>query len=97
MYLEFVVSSLVADGVSPYASYRAFEAAEDVNIWTLRTRYISGHTLLSTELPSSPPPAGDRVLQTISVEIVGYAYYAVTTTDYLALAVACGYMLVAGV
>lgn len=97
MYLEFVVSSLVADGLSRYGSHRAFESVEDVSRWMLRVPTVSNPTLLFTELPSSPPPPHEHVHQSVDVDVVGYAYFASTTTDYLALAVVCGYMLVAGV
>jgi len=95
-YLEFLISSLVADGLSRYGSHRVYDMQPDLRDWTIHQPSVDKSTRLLKSLPNSPPPLPDRVPQSLRIDAEGYAYFASTTTDYLALAVASAYIIIAG-
>lgn len=93
IYAEFVIATLVADGLSRYGSARAYDIQPALQDWTLLTPPVFNSSRLLRGLPSSSFPSPGLAAQWIAIETFGYAYYACTTTDYLALAVASAYIL----
>ncbi|MCJ1324857.1 hypothetical protein MMC10_001519 [Thelotrema lepadinum] len=97
--LETIIASMVADGLSRYGSERAFNIQPDLRDWTFKAlphapgfnnSILSGHDAII--LPSDP----SLVVQNAIFQVEGYAYYASSTSDYLATSVACIYIIIAG-
>ena len=95
---EFMIASIVVDGLSRHGSWRMFNIRPTLGDWTLQelpqTSDFQNTLLLGGEavaMPSDP----SLVVQHLDFQVAGYAYYASTTTDYLATAVAVVYILLA--
>lgn len=95
LYPEWVVATIVADGLSRYGSQRVYNVQPDLRDWTLDTPATFNSSRLLAHLETSSSLPVGFVAQWLAIDVVGYAYYACTTTDYLALAVAGVYILLA--
>ena len=108
MLLEYLLASIFANGLSRYGSRYAFDASSinssrsDPLQWTLKTppkapdyyaSLLSNNPHHNAVLP--PPSHSNYVNLRMRVEVVGYAWYANGSSDYLAIAVVVLYMLVA--
>ena len=105
--LELLLASVFANGLSRYGSRRAFDPASmksrnDPFQWELKTppkapnyyaSLLSNHPHHNAVLPA--PENSDYVKLRMRMEVVGYAWYASGSSDYLATAVVVLYMLVA--
>ena len=105
--LELILASVFANGLSRYGSRRAFDPhsmspQNNPLQWELNTPPKASDyyaSLLSIRphhnavLPA--PSSSDYVQQQMRVEVVGYAWYASGSSDYLATAVVVMYMFVA--
>ncbi|KAK3176835.1 hypothetical protein OEA41_008160 [Lepraria neglecta] len=107
MLLEFILASIFANGLSRYGSHRAFDLSS-VNSsnspfrWELKTLPKASNyyaSLLSNKPRHNailPAPANSGYVELrMRVQVVGYAWYASSFSDYLATAVVVTYMLVA--
>ena len=107
MLLELILASVFANGLSRYGIYRAFEPSsmnssdnlfqwelqplpKTSNYWASLLSNKPGHNAI---LPA-PANSGYVDLQ-MRVEVVGYAWYASSSSTYLATAVVVTYMLLA--
>lgn len=95
-YTEFVLALLVADGLSRYGSHLAYDIQPTLRDWTLRAPQTFDSSRIFARSASSPAASDSLIAQRLNIDVVGYAYFASTTTDYLALAVASAYILLAG-
>ena len=95
---EFMIAATVVDGLSRYGSSRMYNVRPALENWTLQelpyTPDFQNTLLLGGEAVSMPADPS-LVVQRLDFEVNGYAYYASTTTDYLATAVAAAYILLA--
>ena len=105
--LELILASTFANGLSRYGSRRAFEplsmtSKKDAFGWILKSppkapnydKILVGiHSNPNAVLP--PPPSSNFVNLTMVNEVNGYAWYASTSSEYLATAVIGFYILVA--
>lgn len=105
---ELILASTFANGLSRYGSHRAFNLAASPNArsnpftWDLKTPPRApgfSQSLLSVKpkhnaiLPA--PPGSGFVTQRMRCEVSGYAWYASSISDYLAIGVVIAYMLIA--
>ncbi|KAK6440931.1 hypothetical protein LTR95_002845 [Oleoguttula sp. CCFEE 5521] len=95
-YMEFVLASLVADGLSRFGSHRVFDLAIDEREWRLHQPFITASTLLLKQAESAKNSPPNGVMQPLSIYVEGLAFSASSATDYLALVVAVSYILIAG-
>lgn len=105
--VEIILASFFANGLSHYGSRRAFDPSSmdfqnDPFQWELKTppqapdyyaSLLSNKPHHSAVLPA--PANSDYVKLRMRVQVVGYAWYASGSSDYLAIAVVVIYMLVA--
>ncbi|EGP90385.1 uncharacterized protein MYCGRDRAFT_90989 [Zymoseptoria tritici IPO323] len=92
-HLQMIVGTLVADGLSRFGSHRVFENVDlPLRNWSLRVPRTFNSSRLLHDLPQS---TADLASQWLSISVTGWVYYASETSDYLALAVVCIYMLLA--
>lgn len=107
MLLEYILASIFANGLSRYGSRHAFDPSSMSSRnnpfqWELKAPPKASDyyaSLLSNKPHHNavlPAPANsDYVKLQMRVEVVGYAWYASSFSDYLATAVVVMYMLVA--
>ena len=105
--LELVLGTILADGLSRYGSRHAFDQSSmndsrDPFRWELKslpkapdyyTSLLSDRPRHSAILPA--PADSDQVNLHMRVEVAGYAWYASSFSDYLAITVVLIYMLIA--
>ncbi|KAK2593012.1 hypothetical protein QQS21_009302 [Conoideocrella luteorostrata] len=90
LYLEWITTVLVADGVSRYGSDKALNTSGPVYDWSLldyRKRPDFDNRLLDGGSALYPPSESSHTSFYLDIEIQGLAYLARTITDYLAVAV----------
>jgi len=105
---ELILASTFANGLSRYGSRRAFNLAASAESrsnpfkWDLKKpprapgiaqSLISLKPKHSAVLPA--PPGSGFVTQQMTCEVFGYAWYASSSSDYLAAGVVMAYMLIA--
>lgn len=95
-FIELLVASMVADGLSRFSSHRTFNLSHDTRDWKIKDlhAYNSSRLLSSLDGPNQFSPMVPSIW--LEVYVNGYAYYPSSTSDYLALAVVCLYILIAG-
>ena len=100
LLIETIVAVVIADGLSRFASSRAYNIEPNVRDCSLQASVeleIDPDALLkgkqAVKLP--PPPYRDIVIQEMVITIDGYAHDALSIFDYLSTAVIVLYMLVA--
>ena len=105
--IEVILASTFANGLSRYGSRRAFNLSasdygKDPFSWTLdkppwapqwEDSLVDNNARHNAVLPA--PPHSNFITLRMRCEVIGYSWYASTTTDYLAIAVVGIYMLVA--
>lgn len=92
-YVQLIIGSIVADGLSRFGSHRTFDNVDlPFQDWSLKMPQTFNSSLLLKNLPRS---TANLASQWVSISVSGWAYYASETTDYLALAVACVYICIA--
>ncbi|KAK6440374.1 hypothetical protein LTR95_003400 [Oleoguttula sp. CCFEE 5521] len=79
-----------------FGSHRVFNLSDDVRKWSIRRPFIADPSLLLGYVESARAPRDESIMQPFSIYVEGLASSASSTTDYLALAVAATYILVAG-
>lgn len=93
-YVQLIVGSVVVDGLSRFGSHRASNIDNSGELqWSQQLPQTFNTSLLFRNLPQS---SSRFASQWLSVSVVGWAYYASQVSDYLALAVVCAYMALAG-
>jgi hypothetical protein len=95
-FIELLVASMVADGLSRFSSHRTFNLSYDTRDWNIKDlhTYNSSRLLSSLDRPKQSSPTVPSIW--LEVYVNRYAYYLLSTSDYLALAVVCLYILIAG-
>ena len=95
-FIELLVASMVADGLSRFSSHRTFNLSHDTRDWKIKDlhTYNSSRLLSSLDGPKQSSPTVPSIW--LEVYVNRYAYYPSSTSDYLALAVVCLYILIAG-
>ncbi|GIZ47633.1 hypothetical protein CKM354_001072000 [Cercospora kikuchii] len=92
-YVQLIIASVVADGLSRFGSHRAFDNTDqDLRYWSTRIPSTFNSSLLFADRPKTHK---DFPSQWLSIYAVGWAFHASKTTDYLALGVVCIYMALA--
>ena len=98
--IETAIAVTVADGLSRFASSRAYNIGPDIQDWTLQasvTMDVNRDALLHGKQAVRLPPPSDHnyIIQEMTLTIDGYAYVASDIFDYLSTAVVAVYILVA--
>ena len=96
--IEFILATLIVDGLSRFGSGRQFNVAPALQDWSLPTPPPADNyynTLLGGVHAVLLSPDPDLVRLNMSVTIDGYAYCASTATDYLSTAFVRIYLLIA--
>ncbi|KAM0716157.1 hypothetical protein Q7P37_008671 [Cladosporium fusiforme] len=96
-FIEMIVASLLADGLSRHGSSRAYILHPDTRDWQRRPLHTYNSTRLLSYL-STEPEQESMTSPSFWLEVYaqGYAYFPSSKTDHVALAVVCMYMLIAG-
>ena len=97
--LETIIASMVADGLSRYGSERVFNVQSEFRDWTFQALPQAqdfNNLILSSGDAIVMPSDPSLVVQTLTFEVEGYAYYASTASDYLATSVAFIYIIIWG-
>ncbi|KAL8786377.1 MAG: hypothetical protein Q9213_002793 [Squamulea squamosa] len=104
--MEHIIGSTIADGLSRYGSRYIFKQ-DDLVLgnsplqWTSK-RSLKGPTYSASLLSSRPrknavlaaPEGSGYVTLRLRIEVVGYAWYATSVTDYLAIGVVIAYIVI---
>ena len=96
--LEWVLSALIANGLSREGSARAFDTTAPISSWTVSNYNKTadfGDQLLNGGHPLQRPSGANLTENRVSINITGYSYRASTLTDYLSMAVLFIHMLLA--
>ena len=98
--IETAIAITIADGLSRFASSRAYNVESDIRDWALQasvTMSVDTDALLNGRQAVRLPPSSDHnyLIQEMTLSIDGYAYDASSIFDYLSTGVIALYMLVA--
>ena len=96
--LEWILSALLADGLSREGSARVFNTDGPLSSWTIldynKTTDFSDQ-LLKGGIPLEKPNVTDLTVQRGAISITGYSYKASTFTDYLSISTLLIHILLA--
>jgi hypothetical protein len=95
-FIEMLLASMVVDGLSRYGSHRAYEMHPDTRDWQLRTLHTYNSSRLLSGLGTFKGFPNEVPSAWLEVFVNGYAYYPSSRSDFLALAVVCLYIVIAG-
>jgi hypothetical protein len=95
-FIELLLASMVVDGLSRFGSHRTFKTSLDTRDWQIQDLHAYNSSRLLSSLPGPKLLSFENPSVWLEVYVKGYAYYPSSTSDYLALAVVCLYILIAG-